>query len=158
MRSMLLLAVLVFATAALANEEAFVPLESVRQVGMYPEPYGRTVVTVEVKGDQPQLRVMHRLDFVSRTHRVHVPPDLLANFPLPQIEAMRLSWSEDTGGDGTVYASISVPFGEYNAKAKSYSHVDFVIVDGELESYTMARPNANGERESSFVQVKKTRK
>ena len=158
MRTAFLLAVLMFVTTARANEEAFVPLESVRQVGVYPEPYGRTVVTAEVKGDQPQLRVMHRLDFISRTHRVHVPPDLLANFPLPQIEAMRLSWSEDTGGDGTVFASISIPFGEYNAKAESYSHIDFVIVDGELESYTIARPNADGDRESSFIQVKKTRK
>ena len=154
MRMLMMVMALTLAPVAWAVEEEFVPILSVTMEADYPQPYGRTTLTARMSNqDNPTLRVLSKLDFASQDHRVCISPDLLANFPTPQITSIRLTYSEGPENDHS--ASIYFPFGDYSYATRGYSHVTFVIDNGELAFYIIARPRDDGSCDEKVVQIKK---
>ncbi|HOU69409.1 MAG TPA: hypothetical protein PKW49_12685 [Paludibacteraceae bacterium] len=150
MKRLILGALFVLAVSASASEEEYARNREVRIkpdaysiTADYPEPHGRTTVTVTARRTNGATHLTS-LVFVSKSVSISIPTTLTDDLIAPQLDKIELTYSSGMRAGEGLYASVTVPWGyAFTNCTHLYQKRTYCIVGGRLAYLINKRPKGN---------------
>ena len=150
MKRLISTALLIVAVSVSASEEEYARNREVRIkpdtysiTADYPEPHGRTTVTVTARRTNDAIHITS-FAFVSKSVSISIPTTLTDDLVAPQLDKIDLTYSSGMRTGEGLYASVTVPWGNaFTNCTHLYQERTYCIVGGRLAYLINKRPKDN---------------